>query len=150
MAYCILASRVVLEKSTVTLNPYPLLWSVFFSLWSIQDLLSSQWSDSPQNVSFMIFFPSVMLAPPWPYQYENSCSLFPLIFLAFLHWWFFSSLFSLPEAPIVQISKLLDDSFNFVFSPIHYLFFLFSTFLGNVYNSNFWPFQFFPSLRPYL
>lgn len=28
----------------------------FFSLWSIQDLLSSQWSDSPQNVSFMIFF----------------------------------------------------------------------------------------------
>lgn len=95
-------------------------------------ILPSELTNYSDMSLIMGLFSSTMLSLPWPFQYVNSRLLLLWIFLVFFYRCFLSSLFSLFEVSTVQIFKLLDHSFNFIFSPIHYLYLL--DFLSNVFN----------------
>lgn len=81
--HCILPSSIALEKSTVILNLYALLWSVFFSpSGSSQDLLPSQLSDSPQRCVFnMSLFSTIMLGLRWLSNVKTHVHYFYKFFL---------------------------------------------------------------------
>lgn len=111
-----------------TPNFHPVLWSVYSE--SIQDLPFSQWP--PQNISltgFFFFFPFIYyVGPSLALSMWKLMSSFLYVYLVCFHWWFLSCLFFSFWSSHCSILKLLVDSFNFVFSPIHYLVSYFSAF----------------------
>lgn len=64
---------------------------------------------------FFLAFISVNSLHFWNQNFLYSC---------IFYWCFLSSLFSLPEVSTAQILKFLNHSINFIFSLIHYLFYL--------------------------